>query len=265
MIINALAHTDIQLHCLSHDGLEMDGTTVVHRSNQSEIPIAEFDRIWVFGMGKQETFLDRIQILRLLNQSTFINSIDAFTYRHAKTGTFLSPLKKYLPDTFISNSPDSILQRLTDDQSWIVKPAVGSFGRDIYEVKKHDRHVQALLEQLCKSSFLLVQRKVDTKYEKRWLLAAGQVVAHYGKQFDGLAGNRHRGAVPVEVDSSSDEVAMVENIGLELRKLGIHYAACDIADGKLLDVNFVNPGFLASYYALTGTDLCHQVVAALFP
>ena len=48
------------------------------------VPLAAFDLVWILGFGGREGFLDRMQMLKTLDQARFVNTVDAFVYLHGK-------------------------------------------------------------------------------------------------------------------------------------------------------------------------------------
>src|SRR5690606_9620216 len=63
--------------------------------------------IWLLGMGRAHTFLDRMQLLRLLPQERFVIEVDALVYRHAKY-----PWRRWMPETHASSDLDYLTRLL---------------------------------------------------------------------------------------------------------------------------------------------------------
>ena len=222
--------------------------------------VKDHDLIWILGFDKRETFLDRMQLLRLIDQSRFINSIDAFTYLHSKAALLTTSLKRFHPSSYASNDPGSLVKIVEQGGQWIVKPTAGSFGRDVFSVSRDDPNSRSIIESLCNRGYALLQTRVDTTNEKRWLVAGGKAIEAYGKESIDHRGNRATGAKPKLVENSPEEFQFANEVAGVLSDVGIRFATCDIAQQCLLDVNFVNPGWLLTYEHLCGRDLTRDVI-----
>ena len=226
-------------------------------------PVEDHDLIWLFGFDRRETFLDRMQLLRSIDQSRFVNSIDAYTYFHGKTSFLTTELARYHPVSFASNKPDFLLSIVLEGGDWIVKPTAGSFGRDVFKVSSNDYNCRSILESVCSRGYVLLQEYVDTSHEKRWLIAGGNAIEAYGKELVDYRGNRAVGAKSGLTDYSQEECEVMGEVASVLKNFGIRFATCDIADNKILDVNFVNPGWLETYAKLSTHDFTRDSVDAI--
>ena len=222
-----------------------------------------FDRIWVVGFGDQATFLDRMQLLRTLDQSRFVNDIDALIYLHGKPHLILRGLGQHHPRTIVSAHVPTLLAPIEGGGSWIGKPTAGSFGRDVFSLSKKDRNRRAILEHLTRSGFAMLQQQVDTKDEKRFLIAGSHLIGVYGKHHVDHRSNLTVGSAPTVVEASPAETKLVTTCIRWLNKQGVRFAAIDIAYPYVLDVNIANPGWLATYEEMTGCNLADKVVEAI--
>ena len=219
--------------------------------------------IWILGFGDQRSFLDRMQLLRLVPQGKFVNSVDAFVFRHAKHGLLHADLVAYQPATLVSQDVVELARCVNEGGKWILKPVAGSFGRDVHIVRAGDAGLETTLRQATKSGYVMLQEAVDARSEKRWLISGGDVIGCYGKVRRDHRGNLAAGSKPVLAQPTEAEQELVASLAPILRSQGIQVAALDIAHPYLLDVNFVNPGWLATYEGLTGHDLSPEVVSSL--
>lgn len=249
---------------IDHDRLDWrDGRTVGYDTRDFPRTLAEFSKIWILGFGEQRSFLDRMQLLRLVPQGKFVNSVDAFVFRHAKHGLLHSDLLAYHPKTLVSQDIAELARCVNQGGNWILKPVAGSFGRDVHILRAGDTGLEAILRQATESGYVMLQKAVDAQSEKRWFVSGGDVIGCYGKVRSDHRGNLAAGSKPVLVDPSEAEEDLVATIASILCSQRIQVAALDIAHPYLLDVNFVNPGWLATYEGLTGHDLSPQVVSSL--
>ena len=93
-----------------HDAIRScNGAVVI---GLDERPLAEFDLIWLLGLGRRESFLDRMQLLTSLDPAQFVNTPQAFLTLHAKHGLPLSELGDAHPETYASNDPSWLRARI---------------------------------------------------------------------------------------------------------------------------------------------------------
>ena len=247
-----------------HDSLVFDGAQLTCEDFQGFIHfVNEFDLIWVLGFGDRLTFLDRMQLLRRVEKTRFVNSIDALVYRHGKAGLLTPKLSKLQPTTYVSNQPDLLYQQLTTNSDWIVKPNAGSFGSSVFVIRKGDANAHVILETVCESGYALLQERVDTGHEKRALIVAGKIVGALGKSSTAVRKNRATGATFVRTLLTDQETEFLLEISKILQLEGIQFAALDITYPYLLDVNFVNPGWFETYESINGEDSTQAVMRAL--
>ncbi|MGI9323199.1 MAG: hypothetical protein ACR2PJ_06430, partial [Pseudomonadales bacterium] len=100
----------------------------------SAIRLAEVDVVWVLGLGDRASFLDKVQLLRLLEGSAVvINSPDALM--HLKSKYSLTAMGDFLrhPETHASSNAAELINILTErGGDWIAKPPAGSLGNDVF-------------------------------------------------------------------------------------------------------------------------------------
>jgi glutathione synthase len=227
-----------------------------------------FDLIWLLGLGRAETFFDRMQLLRQLPQSRFVTCIDALVYLHAKYGWW-----RYMPETYASNDAAYLKSLLSLGDEWVAKPSAGSYGRDVQRVRA-DAAGAATLDRLTGNgthAYCVLQRYVPEIEggEKRTLVAAGKIVGSYlrlpeseSESESGFLSNLAQGASAHRTTLTDDERHLVERVARELVTEGIGYAAVDTVFPYLMEVNLANPGGLGTLAEL-GRDVAADVVAAL--
>ena len=221
-----------------------------------------FQRLWLVGMGRADTFLDRMQLLRLLPQKRFVTRVDALTYLHAKYAWW-----PHMPETFASADAGYLRSVLARGGEWVAKPAAGSFGRDVHRLRG-DADGAAVLERLTAQGtrYCLLQRYVAAVEagEKRTLVAGGRIIGSYLRlPADGWRGNLAAGAEARPTHLDPEERTLVEVVARELTRRGVGFAAVDTVYPYLMEVNLANPGGLETLERLYGTDPAPEVVAAL--
>ncbi len=252
---------------IDHESLAMDSRRVLARDRSgSVVAVADFDLYFVLGFGSQATFLDRMQLLRSLDQERFVNTVDALVYQHGKVSLFLAAHEIPQPETHVSNDPERLASIIAQGGDWIVKPTAASFGRDVFRLRREDTNRRAILEHLTRDSrYALLQAYLDpgAEGEKRTLVAAGKIIGTYGKQPLDHRGNLGAGAEAFRATLSRDEASTVARLADRLDGLGVRFATIDLVGSRALEINVANPGWLATYEQVTGVDLASSAVDAL--
>ena len=247
-----------------HESLYLDhGEPTIKALNGDSHLLEEFDLIWLLGFGERSSFLDRMQLWRNFDQSRFVNKIDAMVYYHAKAGLLTHQLLAYQPETCVSRDAEYLFNYLENSGEMIVKPNAGSFGEKVFSIKAKDENARAILETVTEHGYALLQKRVNTETEKRVLIVDGEVLGCYGKEGDILRKNKAKGIKPIPSELTDFEKRLTQDLGEQCRILGIRFATLDIAYPYLLDVNFVNPGYLQTHEELTGEDLSKTVCSRI--
>lgn len=252
----ALEQLGVVVVCAEHDSLVLVEDQITCEDLNGSIHfVNDFDLIWILGFGDRTTFLDRMQLLRRIDKSRFVNTVDALVYRHGKVGLLTPRLRELQPHTLVSNQPNLLYQNIQSDSHWIVKPNAGSYGTSVFAINRDDQNIHSILETVCASGYVLLQERVDTEREIRVLTVAGKIIGALGKSSSSVRKNKATGAKFLKLALTEDEYRFASQISNILQSEGILFAALDIAHPYLLDVNFVNPGWLNTYELATRNDL----------
>jgi glutathione synthase len=220
-----------------------------------------FDLVWLIGMGRAESFLDRMQLLRLLPQERFVTRVDALVYLHAKYRWW-----RYMPETHAGCDPEDLIAVLRRGGDWVVKPTAGSYGRDVVRVQA-DADGEAAVRRLCAGGgYCVLQRFLPeiAGGEKRTLVAGGRIIGSYLRRAqDGFRANLAQGAEAHATTLSEGERGLVQAVAAELAQEGVGFAAVDTVFPYLIEVNLANPGGLGTLAELYGRDFAADVVTAL--
>jgi glutathione synthase len=227
------------------------------------------DLLWLIGLGDRATFLDRMQLLATLDQRRFVTSPRALLEWHSKYQLVLGPFASFQPETHASCDQNWLIERISSGGKWIVKPAAGSYGREVYVVTRDDPNLRVILDSLTGhdgSRFCILQCFIDAapNGEKRVLLVNGEPIGGYLRRatLDHRANLAADGAA--EVTSLSDaETDLAERIGRHLAANGVRFAAIDLVYPYVIEFNIANPGGLATLARLSGVDPTRRVVDAL--
>lgn len=265
-IIDAFRSREWAVVEISHESLHAENGRVFGHEEKDDgtverrVDICHSKLIWIFGFGPKETFLDRMQLLKALPPEKFVNTVDAFVFRHGKHGILFSKVRFPQPRSFVSDQSEILYAQIQEGGNWVIKPSAGSFGMGVCLINKDDPNAKSIIELATQSEHAILQERIDTQHEKRWLVANGLTMGVYAKRLTGHRGNLDAGMQPIAAAQvSREEEDLVSQAACDLRHLGIRYAAIDVAFPYVLDVNFVNPGWLATYEELTGKNLAFNV------
>jgi len=264
---DAFAAAEWDVTRADHDDVRLSAAGVCIAPDDA--PLDRFDLIWPIGLGARDSFLDRMQLLAMLDQRRFITSASALLMHHAKYSLALGPLARYHPQTYASRDPQWLREIVASGGDWIAKPPAASFGRDVYRLRAIDPNLDVILDALTGhdgSRYCLLQRFLPEieRGETRVLLANGVVIGAYLRR----PGADHR--VNLALDGRAEivalgaaEAALATAAAEHLITHGIRYVAIDIAYPWIVEFNLANPGGLETIERLTGENLAPRVVAAL--
>ena len=224
----------------------------------------DHDLVWILSLGDRVTFLDKMQLLRLVGeQQTLINSVDAIMHIRSKYFLASRPDLFRTPETHAANDAARLEAIIRDEGGrWIIKPPAGSLGRDVFLTDATDRNLPAILANLCgpdNNQYAMIQRYVPEieAGEKRVLLAGGQILGQYLRRAP--AGD-HRTNLSQQGIASACDLTAAESDKLAamatvLAERGAWFTGVDIAYPWIIEVNVVNPGGIVTIDELTSVDL----------
>ncbi len=285
-LANALLERNAQVSCCFMDSLSMvdskvtaDGFDLVAPlqdgqpfPNTDSKALAESDVIWTLTLGMRHSFLDKIQLLKCLEEDCqLINSVDALMHLKSKYSLASHSDVFQYPATYTSTNPTVLADIIKDKGGqWIAKPPAGSLGRDIFLLSSDDPNLKVILETMTgpeSDQYCLLQPYVDeiSRGEKRVLIAGGQPVGQYLR----LAQSDHRtnvtsGAATEPCDLTAEERAYCESIGEFLLQQGAYFVGLDLAYPWVIEFNVVNPGGIHTILELGGPDLSPEIIAQIF-
>jgi len=237
--ISTFAHSKVSLR----DGLVYAG----------EQPLANFDLVWMLGLGEREDFMDRCQILANLPAGKMLNGARAMLALHSKH--FQLP---HAPLSCSANSTKDLLnyaEQHPEISRWVVKPAAGSYGRGVVMADCREALEQAVQRSTANRSYCVLQAYVEeiAAGETRCLVVNGEIIGSYLRIPDrDFLANLSQGARARSTVLDTQEINQVQDIALVLAKQGVRFAAIDMAFPYLIEVNIANPGGLATLARLEG-------------
>lgn len=224
----------------------------------------EFDLIWPVGFGPEGSFFDRMQLLDLLDARALVNGPRALTFLHGKYRWL-----DLMPETHADNDVERLRQIIVQGGDWVIKPAAGSYGRDVVLVRAGVEPRAALKRLISPTpaanqppNYCIVQRFVPAiaAGETRTLVAGGEIIGSYLRiPRDGLRANLEAKAKIAKTTLTTAQARLTRQVARELGHLGARFAAIDLVGDYLLEVNVANPGGLASLETLYGADFSVEV------
>ena len=256
----AFAAAGWQVECLTHESIFLgrDGVCAADAAGRVSA-IASFDRVWLIGFGTRIGFLDRMQMLKTLDQTRFVNAVDALVYLHGKF-----EFTDLQPETHASSDAGALMDIVASGGQWIAKPTAGSFGRDVFRLHADDANCRTVLDNLTghgAGRYCLLQRYVPSaeQNEKRVIVAGNEIIGAYGK----VGGNLTAGARARRSQLTEAEIELAMVVVERLLAKGVRFAGIDLAHPFVFEANVANPGGLQTLEALTGVDPTPAVVEAL--
>ena len=242
----------------SHQSVEMRAGSVT----VADADIEYVDLIWVLGFGPRAGFLDRLQLLATLpRQNRFVTAIDALLHLHGK---FRWP--HLMPESYASSDPDRLASIVAQGGIWIIKPAAGSFARDVHRVESAEAALPLVREITGNGEFCLVQRYLPEvrRGEKRTLIAGDSVLGTYLRvPADGLRANLVTSAGVRPCRRTPQEDRIIEEVRNDLDRWRVGFAAIDTVGGHLMEVNVANPGGLMTLQRVYGRDHSSRAARAI--
>ncbi len=229
----------------------------------------DFDLAWLVGYGCPANQHERFLILRILNEDVrFVNEVASLHFFHNKI--HLPPLVDVrIPETVYSNDVAFLTEKFEQSGcSWVVKPAEGSFGRDVFKLNQGDSNAHVLIQHFTGNgdgSYCLMQKYVEEVEggEKRVIVTAAEIICAYEKRIVGDASHRtnvRQGGVSRETSLTSEERNLCASVSKQFLAKGITHIGIDLAFPFLIEVNIVNPGGLINFERLTGCNKSGDVV-----
>jgi len=219
------------------------------------------DLVWPLGLGDHGDFIDRMQLLAH-SGARLINSPEAYLLMHGKL-----MWADLLPQTHASNRIDDLTGILAVSAGeWILKPAAGSFGREVHRLRPNDVDLLRKTMLANAGEWFVLQQYVPaiSAGEHRSLLIGDQIIGSYRRvPRDGLRANLATGGHALPGAPAGREVDVVEEVKRRLLVRGVGFAAIDTSDSYLVEVNVANPGGLGTLDEVYSRDFGAEVVSSI--
>lgn len=232
-------------------------------------PLADADLVWVLSLGRRDSFLDKMQLLALLERRVrVVNSVQSLLHLKSKYALSVAATGFRHPPTSASADWRTLWRELqSSGEDWVAKSPAGSFGRNVFRLHRSDVNARAILQTLTdRGRYALLQRYLPeiAEGEMRVLLAGGRVIGQY-RRFATLdhRTNLMQGGTAAPARLNARQQAGCARLGAWLLARGADFCGVDLVGDWLLECNVVNPGGLATLKKLTGEDHSVAVLDAV--
>ncbi len=217
--------------------------------------------IWLLGFGRRQSCIDRFQILSRLDDSLFVNPPQTMMNLHAKYSLNEGALQDLFPPSWVSGDGAWLKARIQSGGEWVIKPTAGSYGKDVYRVSASTQKLDSILNSLTDGAYAVLQTYVPEieQGEKRVLIANGKIIGSYLRtSAENFRTNLSVGATCNLCSLSTSEKLNLALVMDHLEKRKIRFAAIDLAERYVIEVNVANPGGLQTLKILTGEDTAYK-------
>ncbi len=224
--------------------------------------LKNFDLIWPMGFGPRQGFLDWLQLLDELPERRVINAPASMILRHGKAAWLA-----FETESHIASEPETLLAAMAKEPGdWVLKPLAGSFGQNVARLRSDDTDTLINVMFQRPGAYFVLQRFLPNiaRGETRTLVAGGQIIGSYLRvPTNDLQANLAQHGVAHEASLSERQKKIVGEIAEDLLTEHIGFAAIDLVDDTLMEVNVANPGGLGTLNQLYGKDFGPALVHAV--
>ena len=232
-----------------------------------ELLLKTFDSIWMRkDPPVDRAYLHATHILDLAGPGTLVvNSPQGVRYANEKL--YAQSFPQYCPPTFVSRSPEKILEWSRDrGESVVVKHVDGHGGSGVFVIHSHDRNANSIVETLTENgrrwvvtqSYLPEAREGD----KRVIILNGKVqgaIIRIPRDEDNR-GNIHVGGRVERIELSDRDREICRAVAPALVRDGLYFVGLDIIGGYLTEINVTSPTGIREIQNLTGLDIGDRFV-----
>ncbi|PRD47174.1 ATP-grasp domain-containing protein [Sphingobacterium haloxyli] len=174
--------------------------------------------------------------------------------------------KKIRPKTMITRSYNDVVNFLdSQDHQIILKPLTGSGGKNVFLVKKDERHnLKQTVEVITRDGYLLAQEYLPeaANGDIRFFLLNGDPIQIAGKyagvnriqQKGDIRSNIHQGGTAQKANVDETILATVAQVTEKLKEDGMYFVGLDIVGDKIMEINVFSPGGLNLASKLNNVD-----------
>ncbi|TDS07531.1 ATP-grasp domain-containing protein [Sphingobacterium paludis] len=183
--------------------------------------------------------------------------------------------KEIRPETVITRSYEDVIQFLDRQKDQIIlKPLKGSGGKNVFLLKKDERHnLKQTVEVIARDGYLLAQEYLPaaTKGDIRFFLVDGKPLVVDGKyasvnrvqQKGDIRSNIHQGGTAQAAVIDEKLLQTVEKVSKKLHDDGMYFVGLDIVGDKIMEINVFSPGALGHAGKLNDRDYATVLLEAI--
>jgi glutathione synthase len=168
----------------------------------------------------------------------------------------------FMPKTIVSNLKEDILEFARSFPAVVLKPVFWGSGEHIIKTSADDENIGKyvdLISKLLPPGPVIAQEFLPEVYggDTRVMLVNGAPVAALGRrpaQGDFRA-NIAAGGTEFNVDLSSRQRQISQEIGKDLKKLGIFFAGVDMIENKVIEINVTSPTLIQELRRVSNIDV----------
>lgn len=194
------------------------------------------------------------------------------TLLYARSKVYLSTLPAHTrPQTLVSRDVRSIRQFVREHGKSVVKPTVGTHGRDVFVLESESAsNFSQVVEVVRREGFAMVQSFVpeapegDTRVllvDGAPLVVDGRIAAvHRRPSAEDFRSNIHAGGRAEPADVTPAILQVVDDVGARLREDGLFLVGLDIIGDSIVEVNAFAPGGFEDASRFAGVDFMSALV-----
>lgn len=190
--------------------------------------------------------------------------------RDANEKLFAFHFERHMPRSLVSSDPARILAFVRDvGGKAVLKPLDGAGGSGVVTLTEGDRNTRALVDLLTSegSVLALVQEYLPAieQGDKRVLVLDGEPLGAILRvpRADDFRANIHVGGQVAATTLTTEEEALVRDVGARLREHGLWFVGLDLIGGKLIEVNVTSPTGIQELGRFQGARPEERVIAWL--
>jgi len=230
-------------------------------------PVGSFDAVFIRKDPPFDAnYLYLTQILELAEKEAFILNRPG-ALRDANEKLFALRFPQWMPETHVTAQPREIRAFVERFGHAVLKPLDGAGGSGVVRLSQGDKNTSALIDILTHEGrrLAMVQRFLPQveKGDKRVLLLDGELLGVIRRvpRPEDFRANIHVGGQVEATELTERELALVQDVGPQLRAHGLYFVGLDLIAEHLIEVNVTSPTGIQELTRLTGTNPVERVIA----
>ncbi|MGO1242752.1 MAG: glutathione synthase [Sphingobacterium sp.] len=261
---------------------EKDLMRIVRKKDKQFVTSDEIDLLWIRHdpvtdmISRPWASSTALQFAQLMKrQGTWvINDPDQLMQATNKMYLEYFP-KEIRPKTLVTRSYEDVLNFLGQQNGKIIlKPLTGSGGKNVFMVKKGEKHnLKQTVEVIARDGYLLAQEYLPAaaKGDIRFFLLDGEPIVMDGKyaaisrmqQKGEIRSNIHQGGSAKVARITKKILATIDKVSQKLKDDGMYFVGLDIVGDIIMEINVFSPGALIHAGRVNDTDFIKYVIAHL--